>query len=156
MGTLALNRKARFNYEILEKFEAGIELRGVEVKSILMGRANMQGAYASIRGEEAWLLGAHVPPYQPKNAPADYESDRTRRLLLRKQEIRILIGKTKERGLTLVPLRMYAKGGKIKVELGLCRARKKHDKRELIKRREAEREIQRHLRGRKDSTGTFS
>lgn len=145
MKILAENRKARFDYEILEKFEAGMVLIGQEVKSIKSGRISIKGSYVVLKGEEPYLIGANVPPYQPKNAPPDYEPERSRKLLLTKSEIKHLIGKTKEKGLTLVPLRVYTKRGKVKLEFGMGKGRKKADKRELIKKREAERELKREL-----------
>ena len=103
MGILAENRKARFNYEILETSQAGLVLNGQEVKSIKSGRINLAGSYAVFRGGELFLVGANVPPYQPKNAPANYNPERSRKLLLHKKELRYLTGKVKERGLTLIP-----------------------------------------------------
>jgi SsrA-binding protein len=139
---IAANKRAYFDYQILETYEAGIELLGFEVKSVKTGRINLGGSYVIIRGGQTWLLNADIPPYQPKNIPKDYDSKRTRRLLLKKSEIKNLIGRTQE-GLTLVPLKVYTKGktGKIKIEIGLAKSRKKADKRELIKKREAEREM---------------
>ncbi len=139
--TLAENRRARFDYDILETFEAGIELTGQEVKSVKGGRCNLSGAYAILRGGEVVLLNAEIPAYQPKNAPADYDPSRTRRLLLRREEIKELTGKLHENGLTLVPLSLYTKRGMIKAALGLARSRKKHDKREVLKKRTAQREM---------------
>lgn len=142
---ITTNKRAYFDYEILETYEAGIELRGFEVKAIKSGRINLAGSYAIIRNNQVWLLNADIPPYQPKNTPVDYDSKRTRRLLLKKSEIKNLIGRTQEKGLTLVPLKVYTKGkfGRIKIEIGLGKSRKKADKRELIKKREVEREIKR-------------
>ncbi len=136
------NRKARFDYEILEKFEAGIVLSGHEAKSIKTGHVNLAGAHAIVRNWEIFLVGMDVPSFQPKNAPANYDSVRTRKLLLGKKEIAYLLGKTKS-GLTLVPLRLYNKGARVKIELGLARGKKQYDKRETIKKRETEREIKR-------------
>ena len=148
MKTVAENRRARFDYEIVETLEAGIELRGFEVKSVKLGRMGIAGSYALIKNGEAWLLGAQIPPYQPKNTPPDYDPARTRRLLLRSEEISRLSGKLKEKSVALVPLRAYLKHGLVKIELGLGKARKKADKRELIKRRDAQREMERHSPGR--------
>ena len=148
MKPLAENKKAYFNYEILDRFQAGISLIGQEVKSIKSGRINLAGSFVVLRGEEAYLVGANVPAYQPKNAPRDYDPERSRKLLLRKAEIKKLIGKCKERGLTLVPLRVYAIKGRIKIEFGVAKGRKKIDKRELIRKRETEREIQQALKSR--------
>ncbi len=146
MKPLAENKKAYFNYEILDRFQAGISLIGQEVKSIKSGRINLAGSFVVLRGEEAYLVGANVPAYQPKNAPRDYDPERSRKLLLRKAEIKKLIGKCKERGLTLVPLRVYAIKGRIKIEFGVAKGRKKIDKRELIRKRETEREIEKQLK----------
>lgn len=147
MKALAENKKAYFDYQILDKFEAGIVLIGQEVKSIKTGRVSLTGSFVVLRNEEVYLIGAKIPPYQPKNAPADYTPERSRKLLLRKEEIKHLIGKVKQKGLTLVPLRVYTKGGKIKLEFGIAKGRKKTDKRELIKKRETEREMRKALRG---------
>lgn len=138
---IATNKKAFFDYEILETYEAGIELKGFEVKSIKNGRINLAGSYAIIKDGQIWLLNADIPAYQPKNAPPDYDPQRTRRLLMKKSEIQGLIGRLHEKGLTLTPLKVYIKNRKIKLEIGLGRSRKKKDKRELIKKRETEREI---------------
>lgn len=146
MKVLSENKKAYFKYLILKKFEAGISLIGQEVKSIKTGRINLAGSYVVLRNGEVYLVGASVPPYQPKNAPADYNPERSRKLLLKKIEIKHLIGKVKEKGLTLVPLRVYTKKGKIKLEFGVARGKKKADKRELIKKREIERDIKRELK----------
>lgn len=142
---ISTNKRAYFDYEILETFEAGIELRGFEVKAIKSGRINLAGSYAIIRSNQIWLLNADIPPYQPKNMPEDYDSKRTRRLLLKKSEIKNLIGRVQEKGLTLLPLKVYTKGksGRIKIEIALGKSRKKADKRQLIKKREAAREIKR-------------
>lgn len=145
MPIITTNKRAYFDYNILETFEAGIEFFGFEVKSIRAGRINLAGSYVLIRGNQAWLLNADIPPYQPKNAPQDYDSKRTRRLLLKKSEIKNLIGRIQEKGLTLLPLKVYTKNRKIKLEIGLAKSRKKADKRELIKKRDIEREISRKL-----------
>jgi SsrA-binding protein len=146
MKIFAENRKAYFNYQILEKFEAGLVLTGQEVKSIKSGRLGLKGAYVVLKNEEAFLIGANIPAYQPKNAPADYQPERTRKLLLSKREIKRLIGKAKEKGLTLLPLRVYNKKGSIKLEIGTARGMKKSDKRELLKKRETLREMERELK----------
>ena len=142
---ITTNKRAYFDYEILETYEAGIELKGFEVKAIKTGRINLAGAYAIIRDNQAWLINADIPAYQPKNAPVDYDSKRTRRLLLKKSEIKNLIGGVAEKGLTLTPLKVYTKNRKIKIEIGLGKSRKKKDKRELLKKRDIEREISRKL-----------
>jgi len=146
MRIFAENKKAYFNYDILEKFEAGMVLTGQEVKSIKLGRLGLKGSYVVLREEEVYLIGAKLPPYQPKNAPQNYEPERSRKLLLNKSEIKRLIGKIRERGLTLIPLRVYTKKTRIKLEFGIARGRKKIDKRELIKKREGEREMERALK----------
>ena len=144
---ITTNKRAYFDYNILEAYEAGIELKGFEVKSIKTGRINLAGAYAIIRDNQAWLINADIPAYQPKNAPIDYDSKRTRRLLLKKSEIKNLIGSIVEKGLTLMPLKVYTKNRKVKIEIGLGKSRKKKDKRELIKKREAKREMRRSING---------
>lgn len=141
--TIITNKRAFFDYEILETYEAGIELKGYEVKSIKNGRINLAGSYAILRNNQVWLLNSDVPPYQPKNTPTDYDSRRTRRLLLNKSEIQGLIGKIHEKTLTLLPLKVYTKNHKIKLEIGLGKSRKKADKREVIKKRETDREMRR-------------
>lgn len=146
MAILAENKRAYRDYEILEKYEAGIQLIGFETKAVRSGRMNLAAAYAVIRGGEAWLLNADIPPYQPKNAPEGYEPDRTRKLLLHRKELRGLTGKLEQKGLTFLPLKVYTKDRRIKMELGVCRGRKKYEKRERIKQREVEREIGRTLK----------
>jgi len=149
MKVFADNKKALFDYEILEKFEAGIVLIGQEVKSIRLGRINLKGSYVvlkqSSKGKtpEVFLIGASIPPYQPKNAPPDYDSQRSRKLLITKSEINHLIGKSRQKGLTMIPLKVYTKKDKIKVDFAIVRGRKKFDKRKVIKKREIEREIKR-------------
>jgi SsrA-binding protein len=139
---ITTNKRAYFDYQILETYEAGVELRGFEVKAIKTGRANLAGSYVVIRDNQAWLLNADIPPYQPENTPLDYDSKRTRRLLLKKSEIKNLIGRVQEKGLTLVPLKVYTKNRKIKIEIGLAKSKKKMDKRELIKKRELKRKFE--------------
>jgi SsrA-binding protein len=148
MAALAENKKASFDHEVLEKFEAGIVLTGQEVKSIKSGRLNLAGSYVILRGEELFWVGAKIPPYQPKNAPKDYDPERTRKLLLEKKQIKSLIGKGKEKGLTFLPLKVYTKGAKIKLEFGIAKGRKQSDKRELIKKREIQKDIERELKTR--------
>ena len=146
MKVLTENKKAYFNYEILEKFEAGISLIGQEVKSIKTRGVNLAGSYVVIKNSEAFWIGARISSYQPKNIPPDYNPERSRKLLLKKSEIKYLIGKTKQKGLTLIPLRVYTKTGKIKLEFGIGKGLKKVDKRELIKKREVEREIRKAMK----------
>lgn len=136
MDALLENRKARFNYEILETYEAGIELLGYEVKALKNGRGDITAGHIIMRGEEAWLVNIVIPPYQPGNTPTDYKPDRARRLLLQHDEIKNLTGKCHKTGLTLVPLKVYTKGRLIKILVGLARGKKKTDKRTAIKKRE--------------------
>jgi SsrA-binding protein len=140
------NRQARFLYEILETYEAGVQLTGTEVKSIRAGRANLQDGYALIRNGEAWLLNVHISPYNQSSEYFNHDPRRTRKLLLHRKEIRTLIGKVEKEGLTLVPLKMYFKGGLIKVSIALGKGKKLHDKREDLKRRDDQRDMQRAMK----------
>lgn len=144
---IALNRRARHDYHIEEIFEAGIVLRGTEVKSLRSGKANLKEAYGEVKGGQVWLLGCHITPYQAGNR-ANHDPLLPRVLLLHKKEIRSLSGKVAERGRTLVPLALYFKGAKVKVELALARGKKLYDKREEEKRKMAEREARAALRER--------
>tara|TARA_Y100000310_G_C20472586_1_gene710821 strand:+ start:441 stop:887 length:447 start_codon:yes stop_codon:yes gene_type:complete len=146
MGTLAENRKARHDYTILETLEAGLVLKGNEVKSIRAGQIQLAGSFISFRGEELYLLGATIPPYQPKNTPEEYDQERPRKLLLNKEELRSLLGRSKQEGLTFVPLKVYTSKAKLKLSFGLARGKKKGDKRALLKTREAQREMERALK----------
>ena len=137
--SIAENRKAFHDYHILETFEAGIVLVGTEVKAIREGSANLRDSFARLEDGEVWLYNVHINPYSHRGY-ADHEPTRRRKLLLHRQEIRKLIGKTVEKGLTLVPTRLYFKSGHVKVALALARGKRAHDKRETIKRREADRE----------------
>ncbi len=139
------NRKARYNYSIEETLEAGLVLRGSEVKSLRAGRANLKDSYGDVRGEEVYLVGTHISPYDPAS-DTNHAPERDRKLLLHRREIQKLIGKVKERGLTLIPLKMYFKGGKAKVEIALAHGKRSYDKRETLKRKEAEREIERAMK----------
>ncbi|MBL7155195.1 MAG: SsrA-binding protein SmpB [Candidatus Portnoybacteria bacterium] len=147
MPTLATNPRAKYDYHILETYEAGMVLAGHEVKAIKTGHISLKGSYVTIKDEEAWLINAQIPPYQPKNTPTDYQPSRTRKLLLNKREIKSLIGQSKRKGLTLVPLRVYTKKGKIKLAFALGLGKRKIDKREKIIKREIKRKIDRALRG---------
>ncbi|MEA5513372.1 SsrA-binding protein SmpB [Nodularia sp. UHCC 0506] len=140
------NRQARYLYEILETFEAGVELVGTEVKSIRAGRVNLQDGYALIRNGEAWLINVHISPYNASGQYFNHEPRRTRKLLLHSREIRKLIGKVEQEGLTLVPLKMYLKRGWVKVSIALGKGKKLHDKRESLKRRQDQRDIQRAMK----------
>lgn len=147
MPDYAFNRQAGYDYEFLQKFEAGLVLSGQEVKSIRDNHVSLKGAYVVIKDNEAWLLNANIPAWQPKNAPAGYEATRSRKLLLHKDQLRSLIGQTKQAGLTLVPIKVYNSKGKIKLEFSLARGKKSFDKRAAIGRREADRRIRRAIRG---------
>jgi len=143
MSTLIHNKKATFDHEILERFEAGIELLGPEVKSIKSGHGSLDGAYVIIRGQEVYLINMHIPPYQAGNLK-DYDPIRHRKLLLTKPEIERLSGLAK--GLTIVPISVYNKRRKIKVEIASVKSKKKFDKRETIKKRDTDRELRRSLK----------
>ena len=145
MKIFSENKKATFDYDILEKFEAGLVLFGQEVKSIKTGHINLSGSYVSVKGDEPFLLGVKVPPYQPNNAGADYNTERPRKILLNKKEIYYLIGKTKVKGFSLIPLKIYDNNGRIKLEFGLAKGKKKYDKKEKIKKRDVDREVNREL-----------
>lgn len=138
---IAENRRARFDYEFKEAFEAGIELGGFEVKSAKRGALQIAGAQVLIRGGEAWLVNAHIPPYQPQNTPRDYEDNRARRLLLSRNEIRRIEGILKDKSMHAIPLRAYLKHNFIKLEIGIGRTRRKSDKREFLKEKAARREM---------------
>jgi len=137
---IASNRKARHDYTILDTYEAGVVLVGTEVKSLRLGRASLVDSFATVDDGEVWLRGLHIPEYD-RGTWTNHEPRRTRKLLLHKSEILRLIGKTKESGLSLVPLAMYFKDGKVKVELGLGKGKKAYDKRQALAKRDAEREI---------------
>jgi SsrA-binding protein len=140
------NRKARYLYEILDTYEAGIELKGTEVKSIRAGRVNLQDGYALLRGGEAWLINVHISPYENTGTFFNHDPRRTRKLLLHRREINKLIGQVEQKGLTLVPLKMYLKRGRVKVVIGLARGKKLHDKRETVRRRDDERSMRRAMK----------
>lgn len=144
---LAENRDARRRYHILDTLEAGIALTGHEVKSARLGTVSLKGAFVVFRAERPTLVNAHIGSFQPKNAPRDYTPRRTRPLLLRKEELKRLLGKRAGEGLTLVPLRLYTRGRRIKVEIGLARSKTKADQREAIQKREAQLDIRRAMRG---------
>ncbi|MFA5013135.1 MAG: SsrA-binding protein SmpB [Candidatus Paceibacterota bacterium] len=153
MADIAENRKARFNYEILEKIEAGIELTGQEVKSLRQRGVSLNGNYVVVKRDksgmpEIFWVGGNIAPYQPLNVARTYDPQRDRKLLLHRREIEFLVGKTKEKGLTLVPLLVYTKKHKIKMEIGLARGKKAFDKRETIKKRDIERRISNELKSR--------
>jgi SsrA-binding protein len=146
--TIAENRKARHDFELLERFEAGIVLSGTEVKSLREGGATLQQAYADVRDNEVWLVGAHIAEYGSGNIH-NHEPDRARKLLLHRKEIDSLLGKVQQRGLTLVPTRLYFKNGRAKVELALARGKERRDKRRDLAKRDADRQIERALKARR-------
>ncbi len=147
MSVLAKNKKAYFDYEILDKYQAGIVLIGQEVKSIKKGNISLKGSYIVPKNNELFLIGSHVPPYQPKNAP-DYNPERSRKILLNKKELNQLIGKSKEKTLTLIPLKVYTMKGLIKIEIGIGRGKKKFDKREALKKKDIDKKIKKTLKER--------
>ena len=142
---ITVNRKARHDYEIIDSFEAGIVLLGTEVKSLRAGKVNLKDSYARVKNGEVWLTGVHISPYS-HGSYNNHDPERERKLLLHKSEIRRLIGKVEEGGLTLIPLKMYFKNGKAKVQLALARGKRKYDKRQDIAKRDAEREMSRQLK----------
>ena len=145
---IAENRRARHDYHLLERSEAGIALTGTEVKSLRAGRADLARAFADLRGHEVWLVGAHIDEYAQGNL-ANHEPDRDRKLLLHRREIDSLLGKTRERGLTLIPTRLYFKNGRVKVEVALARGKETRDKRRDIAERDAKRQVERALKERR-------
>ena len=147
MKVYSENKKALFDYDILEKFEAGLVLFGQEVKSIKTGHINLSGSYVTLIGREPFLVGIKIPPYHPNNIGADYNQTRPRKLLLNKKEIDYLMGKSKQGGFSLVPLKVYEKSGRIKIEFGLAKGKKKYDKKEKVKKRDMNREVNRELAG---------
>jgi SsrA-binding protein len=146
--TIADNRRARHDYHLLERFEAGLQLTGTEVKSLRDGRVTLGQAYADVRGGEVWLVGAHIDEYAQGNV-ANHEPDRDRKLLLHRREIDSLIGAVQQKGLTLVPTRLYFKNGRAKLELALARGKEQRDKRRDIAKRDAQREMERAVRRRR-------
>lgn len=143
---LVQNKKAHFNYEILERYEAGIELFGPEVKALRDGRGSLEGSHVTVRGGEAYLIGMTIPPYQPGNTPKDYDPMRNRRLLLNKEQVDELSSKEEAKGLTIVPISVYNKKRNLKVEIAVVRGKKEFDKRETIKKREASRDVLREMK----------
>jgi SsrA-binding protein len=142
---IATNRRARHEYEILETLEAGLVLRGTEVKSLRAGLVNFKDSYATVRNGEVWFLGCHISPYS-HGTDANHDPERDRKLLLHERDIKRLTGKIAERGLTLVPLKLYFKGGRAKLEVGLARGKKLHDKRSALREREVRREMDKAAR----------
>jgi SsrA-binding protein len=145
--TIAENRKARHDYHILETWEAGVSLLGTEVKSIREGRVNLRDSYARVQNEEIWMMNVHISPYSHRGS-ADHAEMRERKLLLHRHEIRKMLGRVGEKGLTLVPLELYFKKGRVKVLLALAKGKQAHDKRETIRRREVDRETRAAVKAR--------
>lgn len=143
MTDLIRNKKASFDFELLERYEAGVELLGTEVKSLRGGQGKLEGAHVIVRGGEAYLVGASIPAYQKTNAPKDYEPERVRRLLLKNKEILELFTESEKKGLTIVPVRWYNKSRMLKLEIAVGRGKKKHDKRQAIKERDFQRDLRR-------------
>ncbi|MGB3573693.1 MAG: SsrA-binding protein SmpB [Phormidesmis sp.] len=143
---VADNRQARYQYEILETYEAGVVLTGTEVKSIREGKVNLRDGFANVKRGEVWLHNVHISPHSMTNLAFNHEPRRIRKLLLHKQEIRKLIGQVEQKGLTLVPLKMYLKGGRVKVSFGLGRGKKLHDKRDSLKKKQDNREMARVMK----------
>lgn len=146
MAILIQNKKIKLNYEILEEFEAGMDLLGLEVKTLRSKQGSLEGAHITVRGGEVYLIGISIPPYQPSNTPKEYDPLRNRRLLLTKKEIGELAGAESKKGLTIVPISVYSKERKLKLRIAIVRGKKKYDKREDIKKREAKRKIERTLK----------
>jgi len=146
MPTLAFNKRANFDYEISDKYEAGLVLSGQEVKSMKLGHISLKESFVTIRGTELFLTNAHITPYKQAGEIKNYDPTQPRKLLLRKTEIKHLMGKVRIQGLTLVPIRVYTKKRLLKLEFGLGKGKKKYDKRETISKREAERKIKRELK----------
>ena len=147
MAQYLYNKKVKFNYEILETLSAGIQLWGFEVKALKTKKGgSLEGSHIIIQKGEAFLMGTHIPPYQPENTPKDYDSRRPRKLLFTKKELGKIIDNEATRGLTVVPISMYSKGNKIKVDVAIVRGKKKHDKRETIKKRDVMRDVAREIK----------
>ena len=146
MPTLAINKQALHDYEVLETYEAGIVLLGHEVKSVRQGHINLKGAYATFKQGQLWLTNAHISPYVYAGPMPAYDPTAPRRLLITKKEIKKLLGKLQQKGLTLIPIKVYTKNTLIKLEFGLAKGKKKADKREIIKKRDTDREIRRAMR----------
>ena len=146
MKIYAENKKAHFDYEVLEKYEGGLVLQGQEVKSIRTGHINLAGSYVVIQNGQAELIGAKVPAYQPKNTSPDYNPEHTRKLLLNKKELEYLAGRANEKGFSLIPLKVYDNNGRIKVEFALARGKKNYDKKEKLKKQDVLRDIQREFK----------
>ena len=144
--SLIEHKKARFDYEVLEEFEAGLELLGTEVKSLRAKHGKLEGAHIIVRGGEVYVVGMSIPPYQTTNADKEYEPERTRKLLVHKKEIVQLSAAEGQKGLTIVPISVYNKGSKLKMRIAIARGRKQYDKRSVLKERDTKRDIQRTLK----------
>jgi SsrA-binding protein len=146
MSALAAHKRARFDYEILETYEAGVSLLGTEVKSVRGGQGKLEGSHIVVRGKEVFLVGASIPAFQKKNVATSYDPERARKLLLTQKEIGKLERESERQGLTIVPLRWYNKGSKLKLEIAIARGKKKQDKRQSIKERDVKRDIDREMK----------
>ena len=146
MKTYAINKRATYDYEILEKIEGGLVLKGYEVKSVKTGHVSLKGAYVTVKSGELFLTNANIPAYQPANMPESYDPTRPRKVLARKSQIKSLIGKISQKGLTLVPIRVYSKRGLVKLEFGIGKGKRKIDKKESIKKREEKVKMERILK----------
>jgi SsrA-binding protein len=153
MKVHAINKRANYDYEILEKIEGGLVLAGYEVKSIKTGHISLKGAYVTIKNGEAFLVNANIPAYQPSNMPENYNPTRQRKILIRKEQVKNLTGKISQKGLTLVPIKIYSKRGLIKLEFGVGKGKREIDKREKIKKREVKVKMERALKVK--SEGSF-
>ncbi len=149
MKTFITHRRARLDFEILDTYEAGVELLGTEVKAIRAGKGKLEGAHVIVRGGEAYLVGASIPAHQPANAPASYDPERVRRLLLSRKQIHELHQKSDQKGLTIVPIMLYSVGRNLKLQIGVARGKKKQDKRQSLKERDTKRDIERTLKTQK-------
>ncbi|PIR03820.1 MAG: SsrA-binding protein [Candidatus Magasanikbacteria bacterium CG11_big_fil_rev_8_21_14_0_20_39_34] len=147
MPTYAVNKKARFDYEIQEKLEAGLMLLGSEAKAVRTGNVKLSGSYVTFHKNEPMITGLHIPKYKYSGHLKEYDPERSRKLLLSQKQIAYIQGKSQEKGLTIIPLSIYTKGRYIKVEIGVCRGKKTHDKRRVIKKRELDRETRRAIKG---------
>lgn len=146
MPKLTLNKRARYDYEFLETFEGGLTLSGAEVKSAKAGHAQLKGAFISIKNSELWLRNAYIAPYKPAGKQPDYDPNQDRKILVHRAQLKRLIGKTQEAGLTIVPISLYTKARLVKLEFALARGKKKYEKRETIKKRDLDRKIKEHLK----------
>lgn len=148
MKPLISHKRVSFDFDLLETFEAGISLLGTEVKPVRGGQGKLEGSYVIIRGKEAFLVGASIPAFQKKNVSKDYDAERARKILLTKKELANLEQKNERQGLTIVPIKLYNKGSKLKLEIAIARGKKKTDKRQSIQKRDTQRDIERELKSR--------